>query len=154
MASNKEANRLKKQFDQAYQFKITLQEISPLIWQRIQVPASYTYWDLHVAIQDSIGLTDTHLNEFGLKYPKTGRKINIGFPDEDFGTKVSPNWKKKIADFFTEQNSKSEYIYDFGNNWRHEVELEAILLCHKGMKYPLCNRWRAGMPARRLRRPL
>ncbi|MDP2157502.1 MAG: plasmid pRiA4b ORF-3 family protein [Nitrospirota bacterium] len=129
---------MKKQFDQVYQFKITLQEIRPLIWRRIQVPALYTFWDLHVVIQDSLGWTDTHLHEFRLKNPKTNRKINIGFPDEDFGAKVSPGWKKKIADFLTEQNSKSKYIYDFGNNWHHDVELEEILPCQKGIKYPLC----------------
>jgi hypothetical protein len=129
---------MKKQFDQAYQFKITLQQISPQIWRRIQVPASYTFWDLHVAIQDSMGWTDTHLHEFRLKNPKTKRNINIGFPDEDFGTKVSPGWKKKIADFFTEENSKADYAYDFGDGWHHEVELEAILPPQKGTKYPLC----------------
>jgi hypothetical protein len=66
---------MKKQFDQVYQFKITLQKIRPLIWRRIQVPASYTFWDLHVAIQDSLGWTDTHLHEFRLKNPKANRKI-------------------------------------------------------------------------------
>jgi hypothetical protein len=51
---------MKKQFDQVHQFKITLQDISPLIWRRIRVPASYTFWDLHVAIQDAMGWTDSH----------------------------------------------------------------------------------------------
>ncbi len=37
------------------QFKIQLKEISPLIWRRILVPEKYNFWDLHVAIQDSMG---------------------------------------------------------------------------------------------------
>jgi hypothetical protein len=81
---------MKKQFDQVHQFKITLQDISPLIWRRIRVPASYTFWDLHVAIQDAMGWTDSHLHEFRLKNPKTGRTVTIGIPDEYFGSKVSP----------------------------------------------------------------
>jgi len=129
---------MKKLFDQVYQFTITLQEISPLIWRKIQVPASYTFWDLHVAIQDSMGWSDSHLHEFRLKNPKTGHKEKIGIPDEDFGTKVSPGWKKKIVDFFTEQNSKAEYTYDFGNYWHHELELDAILPRQNGAKYPIC----------------
>ncbi|GAH47450.1 unnamed protein product, partial [marine sediment metagenome] len=36
-----------------YQFKITLKEIKPPIWRRIIVPETYSFWDLHVAIQDS-----------------------------------------------------------------------------------------------------
>jgi hypothetical protein len=38
-----------------YQFKVTLCEIEPPIWRRIQVPGKYNFWDLHVAIQDAMG---------------------------------------------------------------------------------------------------
>ena len=129
---------MKKQFDQVYQFKVMLLEISPSIWRRIRVPASYTFWDLHVAIQDVMGWTDTHLHEFRIKNPKTGSKVNIGIPDEDFDSKISQGWKKKIADFFTLVNPKAEYTYDFGDNWRHDVSLEEILPRQKGVDYPLC----------------
>ena len=129
---------MKKQFDHVCQFKIVLREIKPQIWRRIRVPASYTFWDLHVAIQDSMGWTDTHLHEFQIKNPKTGRKVNIGLPDEDFGRKVSPGWGKKIADFFTPANPKAEYTYDFGDNWRHIISLEDILPRQKGVDYPMC----------------
>lgn len=60
----KKAIHMKKQLDQAYHFKITLQQTSPLIWRRIHVPASYAFRDLPVAIQESMGWTDTHLHEF------------------------------------------------------------------------------------------
>ncbi|MBW1911050.1 MAG: hypothetical protein JRJ11_16185 [Deltaproteobacteria bacterium] len=32
-----------------FQFKITLKNINPTIWRRIQVPSKYSFWDLHVA---------------------------------------------------------------------------------------------------------
>lgn len=38
-----------------YQFKVTLDGITPPIWRRIQVPAIYSFWDLHVALQDAMG---------------------------------------------------------------------------------------------------
>jgi len=47
-----------------YQFKIKLHEIEPSIWRRIQVPKQYTFWDFHVAIQDSMGGLDYHLHAF------------------------------------------------------------------------------------------
>lgn len=47
-----------------FQFKITLQEIKPSIWRRIQILDKCTFWDLHVAIQDAMGWTDSHLHEF------------------------------------------------------------------------------------------
>jgi hypothetical protein len=129
---------MKKKFDNVYQFRLELQEIKPPIWRRIQVPGTYTFWDLHVAIQDSMGWTDSHLHEFVIKNPKTGRRINIGFPDEDFGRRVSEGWKKNIADFFSLQNPKAEYTYDFGDDWQHTVMLEEIVPRGKGVTYPLC----------------
>ena len=32
------------------QFLVVLSETDPLVWRRIQVPAEYSFWDLHVAI--------------------------------------------------------------------------------------------------------
>ncbi len=48
----------------ALRFKITLRHITPRIWRRIEVPASYSFWDLHVAIQDAMGRLDYHLHVF------------------------------------------------------------------------------------------
>lgn len=46
------------------QFKITLQDIEPAIWRRIQISDLCSFWDLHVAIQDSMGWLDCHLHHF------------------------------------------------------------------------------------------
>jgi len=55
---------MKRKYDRVYQFKITLKNISLPIWRRIQVPESYSFWDLHVAIQDVMAWLDYHLHEF------------------------------------------------------------------------------------------
>lgn len=41
-----------------HQFLIVLSGIDPLVWRRIQVPESYSFRDLHVAIQDAMGWLD------------------------------------------------------------------------------------------------
>jgi len=66
--------------DKVYQFKITLKGIKPPIWWRIQVPETYTFWDLHVAIQDAMGWEDYHLHEFEMRHPSTGENVRIGTP--------------------------------------------------------------------------
>ena len=43
------------------QFKITLLGVMPPVWRRIQVPAGYSFWDLHVAIQDAMGWQDVNI---------------------------------------------------------------------------------------------
>lgn len=125
--------------DQVYQFKITLKHIKPPIWRRIQVPATYTFWDLHVAIQDSMGWTDTHLHHFEIPNPTTGMKEEIGIPDEDaIDNIILAGWKKNISHYFTSDNNKAGYIYDYGDDWEHEVKLEKILPAIDDIQYPIC----------------
>jgi hypothetical protein len=127
-----------KKFDRVYQFKIHLKNLKPLIWRRIQVPETYTFWDLHVAIQDSMGWLDYHLHEFKVKNPSTGLEESIGIPD-DFGEmEMEAGWELKISDFFSLENAKAEYVYDFGDNWEHQLELEKILPRDRNLKYPIC----------------
>jgi hypothetical protein len=47
-----------------YEFKLSLLEVSPSIWRGIQVPEAYSFWDLHVALQDAMGWFDYHLHLF------------------------------------------------------------------------------------------
>ena len=84
---------MKKKFNQVYQFKITLDEIKPPIWRRIQVPETYTFWDLHVAIQDAMGWLDYHLHEFEIlnpshvEYEETIEWLGEEFDPEHFDPK-------------------------------------------------------------------
>ena len=122
-----------------YQFKVSLQEIKPTIWRRIQVPSKYSFWDLHVAIQDAMGWLDYHLHAFRVR-PKHKRKpIEIGIPSDEWeGEAVIPGWKVPITEYFTEPGQTMEYEYDFGDSWHHEILVEAILLKEKDTEYPKC----------------
>lgn len=122
-----------------YRFKIELQNISPAIWRRIEVPSSYSFWDLHVAIQDAMGWLDYHLHAFR-GVPKGKKKpIFIGIPDQfDDGTTL-PGWETPITALFVEPGVEVEYEYDFGDGWCHQVLLEGILLAEPKKKYPCCH---------------
>ncbi len=135
-----------KKFEKVYQFKIELRGIKPPIWRRIQVPETYTFWELHVAIQDAMGWTDTHLHEFEVINPLDGETLRIGSPDEDFKDGVIPDWKMSIAIIFSEKNPRAHYIYDFGDTWGHEIKLEKILPREKGVDYPRCIDGRRACP--------
>lgn len=129
------------EFLKVYQFKITLMGIKPEIWREIQVPETYTFWDLHIAIQDSMGWMDSHLHEFTLKAPDKGKEIYFGIPvdeDEDDPRQILPDWEYRIADYIEEYNKEFLYVYDFGDDWQHMVTFEGIQVREKGIKYPLC----------------
>ena len=126
---------------EVYQFKISLNGSKPLIWRRIAVPSNYSFWDLHVAIQDSMGWLDYHLHMFEIKNPKTNRKVEIGIPDEEYetyGRIVLPDYKESISKYFNENNRNARYEYDFGDSWIHTVKLEKIFPAAIGEKYPKC----------------
>ena len=131
---------MKKKFKKVYQFKITLKDIKPPVWRRIQVPESYTFWELHVAIQDAMGWLDYHLHIFEIINPSKDMKEEIGVPDEDFesDTKTLPGRKLKIADYFSMDNAKANYQYDFGDNWEHTIKLEKIVARAEDAQYPVC----------------
>ncbi len=123
-----------------YQFKITLKGIRPPIWRRMQVPGDYTFWDLHVAIQDVMGWDDMHLHAFEVTNPKTKIMEEIGVPDDEFPSTVPviAGWDRKISRYFTMENSKAMYVYDFGDDWCHTVKLEKILPREEDVAYPRC----------------
>lgn len=138
-----------KRFKQVYQFKITLKDIRPPVWRRIQVPKNYTFWDLHVAIQDAMGWLDSHLHAFFVQNPKTDFSEQIGIPDDDIGwsdRSVLPGWERKISEYFSLKNSEALYVYDFGDDWAHNVKLEKILPREKGVDYPLCIKGKRACP--------
>jgi hypothetical protein len=133
---------MEKKYKNLCQFKITLKHIKPPIWRRILVPETYTFWDLHVAIQDAMGWTDSHLHESAVTDASGRRKAVIGIPDEgfdfDMGRTTLPDTKQKISKWFSKKNNKALYTYDFGDNWEHTVILEKILPAENDVDYPVC----------------
>lgn len=140
--------RSKSKFNQVYQFYIVLQGIKPRIWRRIQVPETYSFWDFHVAITDAMGWLDYHLHEFDMVNPRTGDKVLIGMPDDEYPDErdVLPDDKQKIARYFTLENRHAQYAYDFGDGWQHRIELEKIVSREENVEYPRCLAGRRACP--------
>jgi hypothetical protein len=123
-----------------HQFKITLQDVKPTVWRRIQTPSGYSFWDLHVAIQDAMGWKDMHLHEFQIVDPKEKKLESIGIPeDDDFGpSEVVAGWERSVADYFSQENPRAKYVYDFGDDWHHEVILEESIAALAEAESPIC----------------
>ena len=122
-----------------YQFKITLNDSAPKVWRRILVPTDYTFFDLHVAMQNAMGWTDSHLHAFRFAN-KENRwwAINIATPSPDDPFEVVDERQAKIADYFGKTFGQCAYEYDFGDGWEHTVLLEKTLPKKAGEKYPQC----------------
>lgn len=111
-----------------YQFKIDLQNIQPPIWRRIQVPESFSFFELHVAIEDLFQWSGHHLHKFEMVKPRSHLSLvdlkfhpseYIGIPDRGLASdcKILPEKETRIADRFSLTKNKCVYTYDFGNEW-------------------------------------
>lgn len=111
-----------------YQFKIQIKGITkPPVWRKVIVPANFTFLQFHSVIQTVFGWDDYHLFEFEDKEYQGSIRIAIPSEDDfDFGVKTLDASKVKLSKVFTDNIRKLLYVYDFGDNWVHEITLEAV----------------------------
>jgi len=122
-----------------HQFLVVLPSTDPLVWRRIQVPESYSFWDLHVAIQDAMGWLDCHLHEFrAVLDPNSGQLGRFGIPVDDMLEQlpVEPDWTVKVSDILRRGDLPILYVYDFGDDWRHVVMYEGGAQLDRRARYP------------------
>lgn len=126
-----------------HQFLIVLSGTDPLVWRRIRVPERYSFWDLHVAIQDAMGWLDYHLHEFRLLDAAEQSVVSIGIPtgEESADRPVLPGWQVPVSPFFERaawHSPPATYAYDFGDDWEHVVVHEGMESAETGVSYPRC----------------
>jgi Plasmid pRiA4b ORF-3-like protein len=106
-----------------YDLRITLPEIRPPIWRLVQVPDTLRLSRLHDAVQTVMGWTDSHLHRF----EKDGKHWGVPEHDGDDGIEIIDESRTTIGAVLTTPGDSMLYVYDFGDNWRHNVTLEKIL---------------------------
>ncbi|MBA3471055.1 MAG: plasmid pRiA4b ORF-3 family protein [Herpetosiphonaceae bacterium] len=109
---------------EVYQLRIVLVDIEPEIWRRVLVRSDATLEDLHDIIQICFGWEDYHLHQFGIG----GGEYGDGTADESM----------PLTRLGLRAGSSFGYVYDFGDHWVHEVEVEAVLPFSTSKRYPQC----------------
>ncbi len=115
-----------------YRLKITLCGIRPPIWRRVEVPADVRLDHLHLMFQAAMGWENSHLHSFSIG----GR--DFGMIHDDFDTALENEAKFRLQQLIPNEQAKFEYVYDFGDNWEHDVVVEKIGPLEPGVKYPRC----------------
>lgn len=127
----------RKLTDALYQFKITLLDIQPPIWRRIQVK-DCTLDKLHEYIQTAMGGTNSHLHQFEIRGERYGdpELLEDGFED----CECVDSTRTVLSDILPKNGKRFtfQYEYDFGDGWRHEVLFEGFPPAVPKTKYPLC----------------
>lgn len=115
-----------------FQLKVTLRDIKPPIWRRVLVDGSATLDEVHDVIQAAFGWWNSHLHEFRIG----GRDYGVPDPDWDM-SKVLDETRYRL-DKLAAGGDKFRYVYDFGDDWDHDVHVEKILASSEVHDVPTC----------------
>lgn len=131
--------------NQLYVLKVALSH-DKRTWRRIEILGSQTLEQLHEIIFAAFDRHDHHLYSFYLTKP--GSKSRSRFADapefthpsmleDDWGRKdLQDASKTKVSHLHLKIKAKFEYLFDFGDEWLHEITVEKILEDFPGDDYP------------------
>lgn len=121
----------------------------PRVWRCIQVPSTYTFYDLHQAIQDCMNLGNS--NSIAKRYlfrmvsPKNTilkpkKKVDEnGFISYDLGPyNCAIKDSELIADKFLQKRDKVNYSFDMNEIKIFSVKFERAVTATQYMQYPCC----------------
>lgn len=101
-----------------YVFKVSMHKI----WRRIAISSDMTLWDLSQLILQSVNFDSDHLDMFTYK-SQLGHTIRAVHPYMD----DSPTTEEvEIGDLPLVVGSIMEYVFDFGDHWEFQLQLEEI----------------------------
>lgn len=118
-----------------FQLKVRLEGIEPEIWRRIVIPASSTLADLHAVIQGAMGWQDSHLHMFVIE----GKRYEV--PDDSGFGSDAESYDESLYELgdLTSIGTAFSYIYDFGDDWKHEVLVEDEVEAQDREQDPKCT---------------
>ena len=111
------------------QLKVTLRNVRPPIWRRIQVPSSFSLAALHEVLQIVMGWSNSHLHQFDVG--------GMCFADPRFELDTEDSSKEKLS-MIVQECARFSYHYDFGDDWQHDILIEKALALAPGVDYPIC----------------
>lgn len=115
--------------------KIELDSIEPTIWREIIVSSEITLHEFHQIIQDAMGWMDYHLYEFEIG----GAKYSIPSEDDDiFEMEIHDSNSILLKNLNLKKNSTFKYVYDFGDYWRHTIQVKQLLPYQENANVPVC----------------
>lgn len=116
---------------------------NPVVARTIQIRGDQTLEDLHHAIFDAFGRWEEHMYEFqfgkGPMDPKAPRYVLPHAFEADRGEKNPPVGRvdqARIDSLGLEVGRSFGYWFDFGDDWWHQINVEAIEEKIPGGKFP------------------
>ena len=124
---------LPKRTDAVFQIKMTLNGVDPPIWRRIQT-TDCTLEELRALIHVTMGW------EFEDHYRFDIGGVEYADLDMTSDNDAEDACDTMLSEVLPVQNRRPrfQYVYDFGDDWIHQLVVEERFLPEKGVKYPMC----------------
>ncbi|MQX36364.1 UPF0149 family protein [Roseospira navarrensis] len=127
------------------QLKITLRDVKPPVWRRVQMSEDASLSDLHDVIQAAMGWDNAHLHMF---------EVGDQRYTDDPVLREEGTWDGRVQDGarctlkkIMKKGCKSvSYTYDFGDDWRHKIDIEKRLDAEPGVEYPRVVKGKGACP--------
>jgi hypothetical protein len=114
--------------------KITLDKVQPAVARRVEVPFDMRLDRLHLTIQAAMGWTNSHLYELRAG----GVGWSTPYPEQDWAGDFLDARKARLRDILDDIGTKTlAYVYDFGDDWEHTINVERLADPMPGVLYPL-----------------
>ncbi|MCC5993767.1 MAG: plasmid pRiA4b ORF-3 family protein [Rhodobacteraceae bacterium] len=113
---------------------IELEDISPRIWRRVDVPTGITLTTLHEVIQAVMRWEYAHLYEF-----RAGERV-YGDPFPGMESPLQRVYKAsgiRLNQLIDRHVTNFLYVYDFGDDWRHRITVEDVRDGDPDTDYPV-----------------
>lgn len=118
--------------DQIARIRISLDDIRPAIWRRVELPISNSLKTLHLAIQAVMLFENYHLFRFDIGEASYG----IRFDDDYMDPPTRDAGNLRLAKLTERGVTAFTYTYDFGDDWRHSILIEEVLPADPALDYP------------------
>lgn len=118
--------------DQIVRIRITLDGSDPVIWRRIELPLSNSLKTLHLAVQAVMLFENYHLFRFDVGEASYGIPLDDDWMDPPTRDAANIRLGKLIERGVT----AFTYTYDFGDDWRHSIEIEGAFPADSEADYP------------------
>ncbi len=116
---------------QIFQVKVTLADVLPEVWRRVELPGAYTLDRVHRVVQHAMGWRDYHLHSFEVD------GVQYGEPDPDGELAVRDELEVRL-DAVAHKGTRLLYTYDFGDWWEHDLLVEDVFVAEPDERYPRC----------------
>ena len=101
-------------------------------WREIVLTEDQSLDSVHAAIQDAFDLDDDHLYAFFLNNRAWDRVHEYGGPEVTAPQRASV----RLGDLPLKMNKRFLYLFDFGDELRHEVKVVGMGTTEEGVSYP------------------